>query len=166
MKLFLVQNWHVPYFLYYLFTFNNRSTARIVSILCTCFHIKLFFQTLYDMYRTRTFFQNYSNFSQVSIVKNVNTTLVNITFWCLFFFRSGLTRPVVQPKANRCQNASDTEACTSLKTYRGENFLKVIATSYKTKLQINITCIECVFCKFCHLDYLLLLLLWSWNVPV
>ena len=42
-NLFLVQNWHVPYFLHHLFTFRNSSRARIVSILCTCFHIKLIF---------------------------------------------------------------------------------------------------------------------------
>ena len=109
------------------------------------FFWKCTFHAHYDVYRTRTFLQNYSNFSQISIVKNVNTSFVNITFWCLFFFRCGLTRHVVQPKTNRCPNASDKETCTSSKTYRGENVLEVIAISYKTKLQVEITCIQMCF---------------------
>ena len=37
------------------------------------------------------------------------------------------------------------ETCTSSKTYRGKNVSEVIATSYKTKLQTNITCIRMSF---------------------
>ena len=67
----------------------------------------------------------------------------------LFFFRRGLIRPVKEnsptKKANQCRNSSDTETCTSSKTCLGENVLQVIATTYKTKLQINITCIQMCF---------------------
>ena len=41
--------------------------------------------------------------------------------------------------------SSDTETCTSWKTCREENVLQVIATNYKTKLQINIACIRMCF---------------------
>ena len=136
MKLFLVQNWHVPYFLYYLFTFNNRSTARIVSILCTCFHIKFFFQTLYDMYRTRTFFQNYSNFSQVSIVKNVNTTLVNINYILVFIFLQKRSykacRPTESKPMSKCKwhgSMHQLENVQRRKSFKG----------YRNKLQNQIT---------------------------
>ena len=48
----------------------------------------------YTHYRTRTTFQNYNNLSQISIAKRVNTSFMNITFCCCFFFfcRSGLKR--------------------------------------------------------------------------
>ena len=40
---FLVQNWHVPYFLFHRFVFRDTFSIRIGSpLLCrTCFHIKL-----------------------------------------------------------------------------------------------------------------------------
>ena len=69
-------------------------------------------------------------------------------FCRLFFFRGGLTRPVKEQsnqKANQCGNLSDTETCTGSKTYRGENVLQVVATNYKTKLQINIACSRMCF---------------------
>ena len=133
LNLFLVENWHVPYFLYHLLAFPNSSSARIESIICACFHIKLWFFFFFFCWKFT--FQNYNNFSQISIVKDGNTSFANNAFCCLGFFRRGLTKPVEQLKTNRCRNSSYTETCTSSKTYRGESVVDVIATSYKTKLQ-------------------------------
>ena len=135
----------VPYFLYYLFTFYNSSSARIESILCTYFHIKLliFFESVPFTCITMCTEQKLS--FRIIATSPRYTSFVNFTFWCLFFFRGGLTRPVVQPKTNRCRNTSETETYTSSKTYRGDNVLEIFATSYKTKLQINITCIRMCF---------------------
>ena len=43
------------------------------------------FHTHYDVYRTKTIFQNYSNFPQISIATSVNKRFVNTFCRCLFF---------------------------------------------------------------------------------
>ena len=52
------------------------------------------FHAHYHVYRKRTFLQNYINFIQMCNAKNVNTSFVNNTFYCLFFFRRGPIRLV------------------------------------------------------------------------
>ena len=84
--------------------------------------------------------KKFSSELQTSVMKNVNTSSVNITFCCLVFFRRGFyqtIRRIIQPKATRCRNSSDTETCSNSKKYTGENVLEVITASYKTKLQNN-----------------------------
>ena len=103
---FFVQTLRVLYFLCHVFAFRDKFNARIGSPLLfrTFFSYqnynffgKCSFSTHYDEYRTRTILQNYSNFSQISIVKNVNASFVSIMFYCyfiLFFFKSDLERRV------------------------------------------------------------------------
>ena len=65
------------------------------------------------------------------------------------FFRRGLTMYIKENNPTKKQIdaeiSSDTETCSSWKTCREENVLQVIATNYKTKLQINIVCIRMCF---------------------
>ena len=85
-------------------TFNISLLFMVVPVqdVRACFYIKLlifFFwkcslQAHYDVYRTRTFLQNYSNFFKKRNAKSVITIFANITFCCLYFFRRGLTRHV------------------------------------------------------------------------
>ena len=95
--------------------------------------------------RIRALFLNYSNFCQVSIAENVSTSFVNFVFsFSSEAFLQGLS------KNNSTKNKSMPkfkwpETCTSSKTYKGESILEVIATSYKTELHINITCIRMCF---------------------
>ena len=48
-------------------------------------------------------------------------------------------------KTSQCWNSSDTETCTSSKTYRGENVIGTITKNKKDKFQITITCIQMCF---------------------
>ena len=95
--------------------------------------------------RIRALFLNYSNFCQVSIAENVSTSFANFVF-------SFSSEAVLQglSKNNSTKNKSMSkfkwpETCTSSKTYKRESVLEVIATSYKTELHINITCIRMCF---------------------
>ena len=131
--------------MYHLSAFHNSSCARIKFIICTCFDNKLLiFLFFFKVYLPSVlrYVQNkkFSSELQTSVMKNVNTSSVNITFCCLVFFRRGFyqtIRRIIQPKATRCRNSSDTETCSNSKKYTGENVLEVITASYKTKLQNN-----------------------------
>ena len=92
---FLTQNWYAWYFLYHLFTFCDSFSAIIGSplLFSTCYNSKCLhffffgkysFNTHYNVYKEKK--NNYSNFSQISIEKNVNMGFVNITFCQLRFF--------------------------------------------------------------------------------
>ena len=94
--LFLAQTWHVSYFLSHFFAFCDTFIARIGSPLfsyqtfTTC--SKCNFYTHSNLYETKAIIQNYSNVFQISIAKSVNISLwKSRSFYCLFFFRSGLT---------------------------------------------------------------------------
>ena len=121
-----------------------ESCPFFVLVFISNFYFSFFwkcnFHAHYEACRTRTFLQSYSTCPHISIVENVNTSVANIRFWCLFLQKRShkACRRIIQPKTNRCRNSDDTETCTSSKTYRGENVLEAIATSYKTKLQVNI----------------------------
>ena len=120
-----------------------------------CFYIKLL--VLFESALLRVF---YFFTIIASSPRYLNTSFVTITFCCLFFFTEGLARPVNnKPPKNQCRNSSDAEERNSSKTCRGENVLHLVATNYKTKLQINITYVRKCFHKFYYLDYPLLLLL-------
>ena len=47
----------------------------------------------------------------------------------------------IKKKLNQFQNLSDTKTCMISKTYKEENIVQTIATIYKDKLQITVTCI-------------------------
>lgn len=85
-NLFLVKQWHVPYFLYHLFAFHNSPSAKIESpFFVLVFVIFFSFLKVYlsrglRFNRIRALFLNYSNFCQVSIAENVSTSFVNFVF--------------------------------------------------------------------------------------
>ena len=91
---------------------------------------------------------SFRNFSQICNAKRINTNFVNVMF-CYYISSKevlqSLPKKLSNQKANRCCNSSDTETCTCSETYRGEKILQVIAANYKSKLQINNTCIRMCF---------------------
>ena len=148
-NLFLVQNWHVPYFLHHLFTFRNSSRARIVSILCTCFHIKLLFFFFFESVTFTRITRRAEQELSFKVIAPAPTYLLwkmwirvlRILDFGVYFSPEAVSQSLSKnnPTENKiCRNSDDTETCTSSKTYRGENVLEAIATSYKTKLQVNI----------------------------
>ena len=145
--------------MYHLFDFHDSSSARTH---CSCLFLYHAFNFFWKCTFTRiTCTEQELSFTIiVSSPIYLNTSFVTITFCCLFFFTEGLARPVNnKPPKNQCRNSSDAEERNSSKTCRGENVLHLVATNYKTKLQINITYVRKCFHKFYYLDYPLLLLL-------
>ena len=50
-------------------------------------------------------------------------------------------------KTSQCWNLSDTETCTSSKTYRGENVIGQSQKARKTNFKLQLLASKCVFCK-------------------
>ena len=155
-NLFLVKQWHVPYFLYHLFAFHNSFSARSEWIICTCLHIKPLHIYLFECEPFTCIIMFTEQELSFRIIAN---SPIHLLWKCeyeiceyyilVFIFLQKRSykacRRLIHPKTSRCRNPSDTKKCSSSKTYRAENVLEVIAISYKTKLRINITCIRMCF---------------------
>ena len=98
---FLVQNWHVPYFLFHRFVFRDPFSVRIGRpLLCrTCFHMKLLktflestaFTRITTCTKQELYFRIIATSPRYLLQRSVS--IENITLCqCLFFFRSSPTR--------------------------------------------------------------------------
>ena len=145
-----VFNWHAWYFLWHFFAFHDSFSTRngSPSFVRACFYIKLlhiFLKIL--VFRCISTSTEQELFRLITASSSIYSEkckyeFSNITF-CFWLFLStrvlqGMSK---NQKTSQCWNSSDTETCTSSKTYRGENVIGAITKNNKDKFQITITCI-------------------------
>ena len=152
-----VFNWHAWYFLWHFFAFHDSFSTRngSPSFVRACFYIKLlhiFLKIL--VFRCISTSTEQELFRLITASSSIYSEkckyeFSNITF-CFWFFLStrvlqGMSKNQktnqFNQKKSQCWNSSDTETCTSSKTYRGENVIGAITKNNKDKFQITITCI-------------------------
>ena len=121
-----------------------ESCPFFVLVFISNFYFSFFwkcnFHAHYEACRTRTFLQSYST-APTYLLWKMWIRVLRILDFGVYFSPEAVSQSLSKnnPTENKiCRNSDDTETCTSSKTYRGENVLEAIATSYKTKLQVNI----------------------------
>ena len=115
---------------------------------------KCSFHTYYNVHRTGALLQNYSNFSQISTSKSVNTRFANLTFCCSLLPLKAVFQGVSKNTRIDAQIKVKLKLSSIRKLAEEKMVERLLQQITKTNYKLQLLVSECGFRNFCHLGYL------------